>query len=74
MSTGSCYLRRMCILHFQYDDESERNRQILTEHSQEVRPFLFPLTVGKYNFYLLRMYKVFLLRICCVFYDSQGQT
>ena len=47
-------------LHFQYGDESGRNRQILTEHSVEVRPFLFPFTIGKYNFIYSECIKVFL--------------
>ena len=47
-------------LHFQYGDESCRNRQILTEHSVEVRPFLFPFTIGKYNFIYSECIKVFL--------------
>ena len=47
-------------LHFQYGDESGRNRQILTEHSVEVRLFLFPFTIGKYNFIYSECIKVFL--------------
>ena len=46
----------------------------MTEHSVEVRPFLFPFTVGKYNFIYRECIKVFFVRICRAFYGSQGQT
>ena len=32
----------------------------MTEHSVEVRPFLFPFTIGKYNFIYRECIKVFL--------------
>ena len=46
----------------------------MTEHSEEVRSFLFPFTIGKYNFIYRECIKVFFVRICRVFYGSQGQT
>lgn len=58
----------------QYGDESGRNRQIFTEHSVKVEQFLSPLTIGKCNFIYSECVKVFFVRICCVFYGSQGQT
>ena len=61
-------------LHFQYGDESGRNRQIFTEHSVKVEQFLSPLTIGKCNFIYSACLKVFFVRICRVFYGSQGQT
>ena len=36
-------------LHFQYGDESKRNRQILTDLSVKVRPFVFFVTLVKCN-------------------------
>ena len=48
--------------------------QILTEHSVKVWPLLFPSTKGKYNLIYSECVKVFFVRICRVFYGSQGQT
>ena len=61
-------------LHFQYGGESSRIRQILTEPSVKVRPFLFPFTIGKCNLIYSERVKVFFVRICRVFHGSQGQT
>ena len=46
----------------------------MTEHSVKVRPFLFPFTIGKCNLIYSECVKVFFVRICRVFYGSQGQT
>ena len=71
-----CALQLRCIVvaHFKYGSESGRNRQILTEHSVKVRPLLFPFTIGKYNLIYSECVKVFFVRICRVFYGSQGPT
>ena len=61
------------LLHFQYGGESSRIRQILTEHSVKVRPFLFPFIIDKCNLIYSECVKVFFVRICRVFYGSQGQ-
>ena len=61
-------------LHFQHSGESGRNRQTLTEHSIKVRPFLFPLTIGKCDLIYSECVKVFFVRSCRVFFGSQGQT
>ena len=46
----------------------------MTENSIKVRPFLFPFTIGKCNLIYSECVKVFFVRICRVFYGSQGQT
>ena len=46
----------------------------MTEHSVEVRPFLFPFTIDEYTLIYHECVKVFFVRICRVFYSSQGQT
>ena len=46
----------------------------MTKHSVKVRPLLFPFTIGKYNLIYSECVKVFFVRICRVFYGSQGQT
>ena len=46
-------------LHFQYSGESSKNRQILTEHSVKVRPFIFPFTIDKCNLIYFEFAKVF---------------
>ena len=61
-------------LHFQYGGQSCRIRQILAEHSVKVRPFLFPFTIDKCNLIYSEFVKVFFVRICRVFYGSEGQT
>ena len=67
-------LRWIVVASFPYGGESSRNRQILTEHSVKVRPFLFPFTIGKCNLIYSECVKVFFVRTCRVLYDSQGQT
>ena len=47
---------------------------ILTGHSLKVRPFLFPFTIDKCNLIYSEFVKVFFVRICRVFYGSEGQT
>ena len=64
----------LCQLHFQYGGESKRNRQILTDLSVKVRPFLFFVTLVKCNLIYSEYVKVFFVRICRVFYGAQGQT
>ena len=61
-------------LRFQYGGQSCRIPQILTEHSVKVRPFLFPFTIDKCNLIYSEFVKVFFVRICRVFYSSEGQT
>ena len=46
----------------------------MTEHSVKVRPFLFPLTIGKFTLIYCKCVKAFFVRICRIFYGSQGQT
>ena len=46
----------------------------MTEHSVKVRPFLFPFTIDKCNLIYSEFVKVFFVRICRVFYGSEGQT
>ena len=67
-------MRCVVVVHFQYGGESSKIRQILTEHSVKVRPFRFPFTIGKCNLIYSECVKVFFVRICRVFYGSQGQT
>ena len=71
-----CALRLRCIVvaSLQYGGENSRIRQILSEHSVKVRPFLFPFTIGKCNLIYSERVKVFFVHICRVFYVSQGQT
>ena len=45
---------------FQHGGESSGNRQILTEHSVKVRPFLFPFTIDKCNLMYSECVKEFL--------------
>ena len=54
--------------------ESSRNRQTLTGHSVKVRPLRFSFTVAKCTLTYSECLKVFFVRICRVFYGSQGQT
>ena len=44
------------------------------KNSVKVRPFLFPFTIGKYNWIYSECVEVFFVRICRVFYHSQVQT
>ena len=69
-----CALRLRCIVvaSFQYGGENSRIRQILSEHSVKVRPFLFPFTIGKCNLIYSERVKVFFVHIFRVFYGSQG--
>ena len=46
----------------------------MTEDSVKVRLFLFPFTIGTRNLIYSEYAKVFFVRICHVFYGSQGQT
>ena len=59
--------------------KSGRNRQILTEHFVKVRPFLFPFTISESNLIYSECVNLFFyiyiyIRICRVFYGSQGRT
>lgn len=54
--------------------KGDRNRQILTEQSVNVRPFFLPFTIAKYNFTYSEFVQVFFVCVCRVFYRSQGQT
>ena len=61
-----CALRLRCIVvasFFNMAVKSDRNRQILTEHSVKVRSFLFPFTIGKCNSIYSECVKVYLVRI-----------
>ena len=46
----------------------------ISKNSVKVRPFLFPFTIGKYNLIYSECLELFFVRICRVFYHSQGQT
>ena len=46
-------------LHFHYGGESSKNRQIFTEHSVKVRPFIFPFTIDKFKLIYSEFSKVF---------------
>ena len=62
--------------------KSGRNRQILTEHFVNVRPFLFPFTISEcsliyyecVNLLYIYIYIYIYVCICRVFYGSQGRT
>ena len=73
-----CAVRLRCIVVASFSiwrsGQSCRIRQILTEHSVKVRPFLFPFTIDKCNLIYSEFVKVFFVSICRIFYGSEGQT
>ena len=68
-------LRLRCIVAlWRYGGERGRNRQILTEHSVEVRSFLFSFTIGTLNLIDFECEEVFFVRTCRVFNGNFSRT